>query len=172
MKIEEFLKKFDVDRKCFLLLTVAAKGKYPTSSYGEDYDQFVNSLLRQKNSYIGIFDHKRDEILQDVAFKLLTMPLITDRNEDKLKRANDDLVKSFFILKNFYETVPSGKLKEDEAIQKGLELGVEFLEKYPLDTYEMTVTKHSKHEDGCQILKDIKFTKNNSEFYFDKIYAI
>lgn len=176
MKIESYLDKFNINSKCFLLFTMTPKGNYPLRSYGREFDNYVEHIFNKKEKYIGIFDGDRKEILQDVAFKLFTMPLIGDlyRLRDRIKeeqpRASADHIIAYFVLKEFYDTVPSGKLSEEDSIKIGMEKGARFIEENPLDEFEITISKHSRNEDGVQYLHDLEF--NFSEgYWFDSVYA-
>jgi hypothetical protein len=171
MKIESLLEKFNVDRKSFLLLTVTPKGKYPLKSYGKEFENFVANIF-SKDKYIGIFNQGRPEILQDVAFKLFTMPLIGDsyRKTIKIPRSNEEKIKSFFAIKMFYQTVPHGELTEEEAIKNGIKIGEDFLQQYPIDSHEFTIIRHSRYEDGVQCLFEMEFDFSEG-YYFDYVYT-
>ncbi|MEH7416059.1 hypothetical protein V7266_12320 [Neobacillus drentensis] len=176
MKIDQYLAEFEIDSKCFLLLTITPKGEYPLKSYGQEFDNFVENIFNGREKYIGLFDPKRKEILQDVAFKLFTMPLIGDsydiRNKklNKVKRATESNIESFVVLKEFYSTVPHGELTEEDAIEIGKEKAVTFLQEFPLDQFDITITKHSRNEDGVQFSLDMEFNFTKG-YYFDKVYS-
>jgi hypothetical protein len=177
MNIDKYLAKFEIDSKCFLLLTVAPKGKYPLKSYGSEFDNFLENIFNGNEKYIGLYNTKRKEILQDVAFKLFTMPLIGDsydmrnRTRKEITRANESRIEAFIILKEFYDTVPHGELSEEDAIEIGKEKSKVFLQEYPIDQFDITITKHGRNEDGVQYLLDMEFNFTKG-YYFDKIYAI
>lgn len=176
MKIDKYLSLFKIDSKCFLLLTITPKGEYPSKSYGDKFDKFVRNIFNGNEKYIGIFDTSRKEVLQDVAFKLFTMPLIgdtyniVDQTTIKVPRASEKNIEAFIILKEFYNSVPYGDLSEDDAIEIGLEKAKEFLVRFPSDKYDITITKHSRNEDGVQQLIDMEFNFSQG-YYFDKVYA-
>lgn len=176
MKIDKYLDTFQTDSKCFLLLSITPKDKYPLKSYGDEFDNFVKNIFNNKEKYIGIFDSKRKEILQDVAFKLFTMPLIGDTYDlpnsitIKAPRATKEKLQAFIILKEFFDKVPFGEASEEEAIIVGKEKYKSFLEKYPIDECEITITKHNRYEDGVQYLIDMEFDFSEG-YFFDKLYV-
>jgi hypothetical protein len=176
LDIHKYLNRFDANEKCFLLLTITPQNNYPLKSYGGEFDNFVKNIFQGEDRYIGLFDSDRKEILQDVAFKIYTMPLIGDsydmRNNHtkKVKRASEEDLKAFIIVQEFFNTVPHGELKEEEAIAQGEQKASEFLKKFSIDNHEITITKHGRHDDGTQFLIDMDF--NCSEgYYFDRVYV-
>lgn len=175
--IKEYYKKLGVESK-FVLLSVAPKGKYPLKSYGDNFFEFANSVVGHLEKYIGWFDQDRKEILQDVAFKLYTVPLIGDTYELRNKRlvqqprANQELVEAFFVLKKFYNTVPfNNELTEQEVIELGKEDGRLFLERFPFQDYEMTTIIVSRGEEGIEFLHDVDINRDHENYYFDYVLA-
>jgi hypothetical protein len=176
LDIQKYLNKFDANEKCFLLLTIAPKNHYPLKSYGDEFENYVEHIFQGEDKYIGLFDPDRKEILQDVAFKIYTMPLIGDsydirsKHTNKVKRATKEDIEAFVIIQEFFNTVPYGELKEVEAIAQGMQKAEDFLNKFSLTDHEITITKHGRHEDGTQSLIKMEFNCSNG-YYFDTVYV-
>lgn len=175
MGIRKYLDLLGVKGKKFALLSLSPTDMYP-EKYGEKFELFVQNVLSDEEKFIPLIDNERKEIVQDVAFKLFTMPIIADSNDllnSRLKmrqRANQEKVKAFIVLKVFYENVPSGKLKEDEAIKQGIEAAEQFIIKYPLNKHDVVITIEDRHEYSVGILNDIDFECKNG-YYFDFRYC-
>lgn len=178
MIITKYMDAIGIDRKCFVALVVAPKGLYPTKSYGAEFDQFADNVLNKKSGYINLFEEGRPEIMQDVAFKLFTVPLIGDSydlpNMQTIKRprATAQDIENYFIVKTFYNTVPYEELSEEQAIKKGKEAAAKFLEKYLPEELEIVVTTLGRHEVGTQILKDMSFARDHEQYLFDFFYCM
>lgn len=178
MEISKYMDALNIDRKCFVALVVAPKGMYPEKSYGQKLDLFVKNVLIEKSGYISLFEEGRPEIMQDVAFKLFTVPLIGDSysliNDELTKkpRANARDIENYFIVKRFYKTVPYSELTEEEAIQKGKREAEEFLKNYSPTELEIVVTTLGRDEDGVQNLGDFSFTQGNDQYHFNFFYCM
>ncbi|MDF2534433.1 MAG: hypothetical protein K0R18_590 [Bacillales bacterium] len=176
MSIQTYLDLFKIDSKCFLLLAVSPKGEYPLKSYDNEFHNYVKNILPTEK-YIGVYETNRKEILQDVAFKLFTMPLIGDSydlpNMTRINkpRANKNEIIAFFAVKEYMDVVPYGEQTENEAIETGIVKAEKFLKKYPIDKYDVVISKQSRNEDGCQHLIDMEFDFENHSFHFNKVYV-
>lgn len=175
MKINDYLDILGIHGKKFVLLAISPKDMYP-EKYGEKFELFVENVLSEKEKFIPLIDNERKEILQDVAFKLFTMPIMADsyslayKQLTKKPRATKEQFEAFFVTKEFYENVPSGKLKEDEAIEQGIEKAKIFKKEYPLAMHEIVLIIENREEYSTGILNDIVFECKNG-YYFDYRYC-
>lgn len=175
--ITKYLDLLDVTGKSFALLAIAPKGEYPPRSYGNEFNNFAKQVLSKKDKYISLFENNRPEILQDVAFRLFTLPLVGDtydvhkRETVKVKRATKNHLEAFLVAKEFYSTVPSGQKSEAEAIESGLERARPYIDKYFNGSYDVVITNVSRHEEGVQFLYEVEFDRSNAEYIFDYCYC-
>lgn len=176
MEIEQYLNRIHGRGKRFAALIVTPKDRYPTNFNDEKYWDFVDSILLNPSHYIGVFQTERPEMMQEVAFKIFVRPLIADyyhlstKTTDYAPRAKHENIEAFWVAKSFYAHVPYGEMTEEEAIKKGLGLAEEFLDKYPIGSYEFVVKDINRHDDGASILNDLAFNKADSDYYFDFVY--
>ncbi|MEK3733795.1 hypothetical protein MKX64_15450 [Paenibacillus sp. FSL M8-0334] len=177
MLITKYLDFLDVTGKSYSLLAIAPKGKYPLRSYGNEFNNFAKEVLSKENKYIGIFENNRPEILQDVAFRLFTIPLVGDEysmvNQETLKnkRATKEQLEAFYVSKEFYDTVPSGQKTEAEAIESGIERARPYIDKYLDGNYDVVITNVNRHDQGVIYLHDMEFDRTNTEYVFDYCYC-
>ncbi|MFV8519303.1 hypothetical protein [Bacillus sp. SBS7] len=177
MEIRKYLETLGVDGKRFVLLTITPKGKYPTQFQDEDYSMFLNNILRDKESYLGIYEPENKEMMGYVAFTLFTQPLICDKYElpyqttKRRPRATTKEIEAFLVLKEFYKYVPSEKMNEKEAIAKGIELSKEFLDRFDKENLDCVITVAERHQTGVDILNDLTFNQSNDKYYFDYVYS-
>ncbi|WP_199614428.1 hypothetical protein [Paenibacillus alkalitolerans] len=175
--IQKYLDTVNVEGKSFVFCVIAPKGKYPLKSFGKEFDNYASQVFGGKEKYISLFEQGRPEILQDVAFKIYTLPLIGDsysvgqRETIEEKRATKDQMEAFIVVKEFYNTVPYGELIEEEAIKQGLEKAKDFIKRYPKEKYDVVIKKVRRHDDGAQILIDMEFDRDNKEYVFDFCYC-
>jgi hypothetical protein len=175
--IQKYLDAVDVTGKSFVLCAITPKEKFPQKSYSEDFHMFAKQILTDDDNYISLFEAGRKEILQDVAFKIYTLPLIGDsydfqhRRIVKQKRATKEQIEAFIVLKEYYNTVPHGELSEEEAVRNGLEKADSFIKKYPSNKHDIVIKNVKRHEDGVSILREMTFNNDNDEYYFGFCYC-
>ncbi|WP_406590326.1 hypothetical protein [Bacillus atrophaeus] len=176
-ELNQFRECLSVNFESIILLVATPKEKYPSKSVDLKTKEFVNMIL-DKDHYIYIYEKGKKEILQDTAFKLFTLPLIGDSFDHKINRtiensrASKDKVEAFFVLqsinKEFQEN--NSNINIDNAIKSGEESAKLFLNCYPLDTHEVTVIPVERGSEGVELLLDMQFKNNASEYYFDFTY--
>ncbi|MCV2523161.1 MULTISPECIES: hypothetical protein [Bacillus] len=176
-ELNHYRKCLSVNYESIILLVATPKGKYPSKSVDLKTKEFVNEIL-YKEYYIDIYEKGKKEILQDTAFKLFTLPLIGDSFDHKVNktvansRASEDKVEAFFVLqsinKEFQEN--NSNISIDKAIKRGEESAKLFLNCYPLGTHDVSVIPVERGNEGVELLLDMKFKDNASEYYFDFTY--
>ncbi|AJK87674.1 MULTISPECIES: hypothetical protein [Lysinibacillus] len=176
MSITNYLEKLDGTGKRHVLLIVTSKDSYPTQFSREEYANLEKAILDKPSSYIDLFEPEMPEIMQFTAFRLFLKPIIcdkerlSDRSITKVNRLKKDQIISFFVTKHFYNTVPGGKLTQDEAINEGLIIAEQFLEKYPVNIYDFASVKLGKDSNEANILIKLDFKNDSNEHYFDYVY--
>jgi hypothetical protein len=172
MGFEKHLNAISEQKRGYVVFIAVPKGKYPINFRDEIYDEFEYNILADPNAYVGLYEEDRPEIMQGAAFRLFFHPEISDKytmynkTTTYQKRLNESGVKSYFAIKEFYDTVPSSKKKEKEAIEDGIEQGKAFLVKYPADKYEYVRAEIEKDSDPTLLIRNMSF-KNSSDYFID-----
>ena len=78
---------------------------------------------------------------------------------------------NFFAVKHFYNTVPYGEKKEEQAISDGKMEGKEFLKKFPLNKFEYASVRLEKDSDEANVLIKLDFQNVSDGYYFDYVYV-
>ncbi|WP_430788395.1 hypothetical protein VBD025_00860 [Virgibacillus flavescens] len=178
-EITNYINKLEGKGKRHVLLIITPKGEYPNQFSRREFQNLENAILEKPKSYISLFEDDENEIMEYAAFRLFLKPVICDnyrlhdKSTIKLKRLNEEEIKSFTITKHFYETVPYGKKKEQEAINDGIKKAEQFKKDFPIDNYEFASVKLDKNSDEANIFIDLnlKSNKNDKDIYFDFIYV-
>lgn len=177
MEIESYLGNLEGNHKRHVLLIMTPKDKYPNQFSYDEYFNLEESILDKPKSYVGIYDKNQDEIMQYVAFRLFLKSKVCDRYSlsnkmmAKVRRINREGIISFFVVKSFYDTVPSGEKKQKEAIDYGLTKGKEFLKRFPLDKFEYVSVALDKDSNEANVLISLDFTNQSDKYYFDYVYV-
>lgn len=177
MKINHYLSKLEGEGKRHVLIIVTPKNEYPDHILDNRFYNLEQSILKKPKSYIDIYEENQNEIMQYVAFRLFLSSVICDRYSlvnritTKIKRLNEKEIISFFVAKYFYDTVPSGKKKEEEAVDEGEIQAEEFLAKYPFDKFEYASVELGKDSDEANVLIKLDFHNQNNNYYFDYVYV-
>ncbi|MFF2291200.1 hypothetical protein [Peribacillus butanolivorans] len=69
----------------------------------------------------------------------------------QIKRLDEEEIKSHFVIRKFFTTVPYSELEESEAIVQGLSESLDFISKYPLDDYEYASVAIPKNNDEINV---------------------
>ncbi|MDO3675929.1 hypothetical protein [Paenibacillus ehimensis] len=177
MSINSYLDKLEGTSKRHVLLIVTPKEKYPNQYLDETYYELEKSILEKPRSYISVYGDDPNEVMQFVAFREYIRPEFTDRyllREDrtnKVKRMDEKELISFIVAKHFYDTVPYGEKKEEEAIKDGEVQANQFLEKYPLSRFEHASVVLGKDTKEANVLIKLNFTNLSDNYYFDYVYV-
>lgn len=175
-KIEKYLDELEGVGKRHVLLIATPKDEYPDHILDNKFYKLEQSVLMKPRAYIGIYEDD-DEIMQYVAFRLFLSPVICDKyslrsmTTTKIRRLSEREIINFFVIRHFYNTVPYGEKKEEEAINDGKTEGKEFLKKYPIDKFEHTSVNVGKDSDEANVLIKLKFENKNNDYYFDYVYV-
>ncbi|MGG0569759.1 hypothetical protein ABE033_13750 [Priestia megaterium] len=177
MRINDYLNKLEgKSGKRHVLLIVTPKDNYP-DQFSEEYYELENTILAKPKSYIDLYGENENEIMQYVAFRLFLKPVICDnyrlydRSKTKIKRMNKDEITSFIVAKHFYDTVPSSKKTEEEAITEGLLQADALLKQYPFKNFEFASVKLGKDSDEANVLIKLDFKNKSDNYYFDYVYV-
>lgn len=177
MEINNYLNKLEGNSgKRHVLLIVTPKDKYP-NQFDAEYYELESSVLAKPKSYINLYEEDEAEIMQYVAFRLFLKSVICDnyrlydRSITRVHRMNRDEIISFIVAKHFYDTVPSGKKTEEEAIKEGILQAEAFLKQYPVEHFEFASVKLRKDSDEANVLIQMDFINNTDNFYFDYVYV-
>lgn len=174
MKLEDYIDMFNAPGKRFYLLTVTPTGSYPKRFDSKGFEHFI---LKSPKSYLYIYEPDSPEMMHQAAFKFFILPLISDKydmihREDKpVKRLNKKEILAYFVLEEFYDKVPSGKLSEEEAIKIGKQNAEKFILAHPLEDFEYGFISISKNDDEVQTLMQIDFVKDNTNYIFKYVYV-
>ncbi|MGV4321239.1 hypothetical protein [Bacillus mojavensis] len=172
--IDAYKSNLGIFKKSFVILTVTPKNKFPENADNKLIDEFLKGIFPNKDKYMGIYKQSRNEVLQDVYFRMKVLPLIQDKYNFATKgrvayRADKQDIESYFAVKEFYDQVPKG-VSEGRALNKGLNAAASFLDRYPLHEYEIKIAKGERHDDGCVFLDDMTF-ENSEGYHFEYFFC-
>lgn len=177
MKILNYLSKLEGKNKRHVLLIITPKGEYPNQFSNEQFYSLEKAILNKPKSYSYIYNENENEIMQYVAFRLFLKPVICDnyslvnKTTTKVKRINEEGIRSFFVAKSFYDTVPFGKKTEKEAIDYGLSHSNNFLKRFPLDKFDYASVALTKDSNEANTLILLDFKNKSNSYYFDYVYV-
>ncbi|UNH58530.1 hypothetical protein OEJ84_23730 (plasmid) [Bacillus subtilis] len=176
MDIRDYMGQLNIENKCFIMLTVTPKGRFPRNADIHLRDAFIKSIFPTEDKYIGIYDESRKEILQEVYFMMEIMPFITDEHNRATKqkfepRATRKDIDSYFAVKKFYDKVPYSEMNEEEALEAGLKDADAFCSKYPIEDHDIKIVLGEKHS-GCEFLGDMTFKESDDGYYFEYFHCI
>ncbi|WP_112181635.1 hypothetical protein [Paraliobacillus zengyii] len=175
--INKYIDCLEGKGKRHVLLIVTPRGSYPNQFSHSEYDGIESAILENPKSYISLFEEDEDEIMQYAAFRLYIKPVICDKYQLydkstlKLKRMKEKEIESFIITKHFYNTVPSSKENEEEAIRNGIKKAEDFKNKFPIENFEFATVELGKDSNEANVFIDLDFTNKNNNIHFDYIYV-
>ncbi|QPK89801.1 DUF3775 domain-containing protein [Bacillus velezensis] len=171
--IEAYKSNLGIFEKSYVLLIVTPRDKFPESTDNKLVNEFLKGIFPNKDKYIGIYEESRDEILQDVYFRMRVFPLIQDKynyaNMRVIYRANKQEIESYFAVKEFYDQV-SKCVSESRALYKGLDKATSFLDKYPLNDFDVKIVRSERYDDGCVFLDEMSF-ENSDGYHFEYFFC-
>lgn len=175
--IRKYLDRLEGRGKRHVLMIVTPRGEYPTQFMDKEYIDLEYSVLKYPENYIPLFEEGVPEIMRYAAFRLFIKPIICDheslrdKSVTKLKRMNTDDIVSFVVAKHYYETVPFSEKTKEDAIEHGINLADNLLNKYPQDQFEFATVHLGKDSDQANVFINLEFNYDDDSYLLDYVYV-